>query len=79
MNCPCPKHPFGCMGHPISCGCQSREKSALDALHEIWKIVHTPTKATKHKGAGDHFQTDFDAIRRIVSLVISQNYQATGE
>src|SRR3990167_2528384 len=21
MVCPCPKHPFGCIGHPETCGC----------------------------------------------------------
>jgi hypothetical protein len=61
------------MGHPISCGCQSRETAALAALGEIWKIVHTPTKNTKHKGASDHFAADFDAIRRICALVLHES------
>lgn len=39
------------------------EKDALDA---IWKIVHTPTRDTPHRKAQDHFQADFDAIRKII-------------
>lgn len=45
--------------------CQKRLLMA--ALREIHEIVHTPTKATKHKSANDHFQADFDAIRRVVA------------
>jgi hypothetical protein len=36
-------------------------------LREIGEIVRTPTKATPHRRAEDHFQSDFDAIRRIVA------------
>lgn len=37
-------------------------------LREIGEIVRTPTKATRHKTAQDHFQADFDAIRKIVAV-----------
>lgn len=37
----------------------------LDALSEIEKIVHRPTSKTSHRSADDHYQADFDAIRRI--------------
>lgn len=40
------------------------EREALDA---IWKIVHTPTSATVHRKAQDHYQADFDAIRAIIT------------
>ena len=36
------------------------------ALTKIWHIVHTPTKKTSHRTAQDHFQADFDAIRKII-------------
>lgn len=36
------------------------------ALHKIWQIVHTPTNETRHRSAADHFQADFDAIRKII-------------
>jgi hypothetical protein len=36
------------------------------ALQRIWKIVHTRTKDTSHRGARDHFMADFDAIRAAV-------------
>lgn len=37
-----------------------------EALRAIWKIVHTPTKKTRHHSAQDHYQADFDAIRKII-------------
>jgi hypothetical protein len=37
-----------------------------EALRAIWKIVHTPTKETRHRSAPDHYQADFDAIRKII-------------
>lgn len=37
-----------------------------EALLQIWKIVHTPTKDTRHRSADDHYQADFDAIRKII-------------
>jgi len=37
-------------------------------LREIGKIVHTPTKATRHRTPQDHYQADFDAIRKIVAV-----------
>jgi hypothetical protein len=43
-----------------------RAKVAEAALLEIWKLVHTPTRATNYKGAQDHFMADFDAIRKII-------------
>jgi hypothetical protein len=39
---------------------------AVKALNAIWKIVHTPTKDTRHRSADDHFQADFDSIRKII-------------
>jgi hypothetical protein len=36
-------------------------------LRQIGEIVRTPTKATRHRTARDHFQSDFDAIRKIVA------------
>lgn len=36
------------------------------ALTKIWHIVHVPTKKTNHRGAVDHYQADFDAIRKII-------------
>ena len=36
------------------------------ALHKIWQIVHTPTNQTRHRTSTDHFQSDFDAIRKII-------------
>lgn len=37
-----------------------------EALRQIWKIVHTPTRETSYKRATDHYQADFDAIRKII-------------
>lgn len=34
MTCPCPKHPFGCYGHPIKCGCMA-ERVAKDETLEL--------------------------------------------
>lgn len=39
-----------------------RLESALEQIH---KIVYTPTSKTKHRTAQDHYQADFDAIRKI--------------
>jgi hypothetical protein len=36
-------------------------------LREIGDIVRIPTKATPYRSARDHFQADFDAIRKIVA------------
>lgn len=43
-----------------------RAVKAEDALTAIWKIVHTPTKDTRHRSADDHFQADFDSVRKII-------------
>lgn len=40
------------------------------ALERIWKIVHTPSSATNHKGATDHFMADFEAIRKIIKPLL---------
>lgn len=43
------------------------------ALRKIQKLVHTPTKS-RYRSADQHFQADFDAIRRIcTSALTSQN------
>lgn len=41
-------------------------------LREIGEIVRVPTKATRHRTAKDHFQADFDAIRKIVSVGLTR-------
>jgi hypothetical protein len=41
-------------------------------LREIGEIVRTPTKKTRHRTAKDHFQADFDAIRRIVAVGLTR-------
>lgn len=41
-------------------------------LREIGEIVRTPTKATRHRTANDHFQSDFDAIRKIVATGLTR-------
>lgn len=48
-----------------------------DALESIWKIVHTPTKDTRHRSASDHFQADFDAIRKITALAVPRPERQT--
>lgn len=45
------------------------------ALDSIWKVVHTPTKHTNHRTAADHYQADFDAIRKIVGSALSSQEQ----
>lgn len=45
-------------------------KRLENALILIGDIVRTPTKATAYKSAQDHFQGDFDAIRKIVSAAL---------
>jgi hypothetical protein len=37
-----------------------------EALDEIWRIVHVPTSKTSYRTASDHFQADFDRIRKII-------------
>lgn len=37
-------------------------------LREIDKIVRTPSSKTPHRTARDHFQADFEAIRKIVAV-----------
>lgn len=39
------------------------------AIQEIARIVHVPTKNTAHRTADRHYQADFDAIRKITSVV----------
>lgn len=46
----------------------------MRALEDIWRIVHTPTKKTPHKGAGDHYAADFDAIRRRIQPFVSAGF-----
>jgi hypothetical protein len=41
-------------------------------LREIGEIVRTPTKATRHRTAQDHYQADFDAIRKIVATGLTR-------
>jgi hypothetical protein len=41
-------------------------------LREIGEIVRTPTKATRHRTAQDHYQADFDAIRKIVAIGLTR-------
>lgn len=41
-------------------------------LREIGEIVRVPTKATRHRTAQDHFQADFDAIRKIVAVGLTR-------
>jgi hypothetical protein len=45
-------------------------REGVDALKEIWAIVHTPTRDTKHKNANDHYGADFDKIRAIIKGVL---------
>lgn len=52
---------------------------ALNALDAIWKIVHTPTKLTRHRMAKDHFQADFDSIRKIIADARSPHDTITPE
>jgi hypothetical protein len=35
MSCPCPKHPFGCYGHPNDCGCSEEEIVVLRKALEL--------------------------------------------
>jgi hypothetical protein len=44
-----------------------------EALRKIRKIVHTPTRDTPYRHANDHFQADFDAIRKIVDAVLAED------
>lgn len=41
------------------------------ALERIWKLVHTPTSKTRYSGASQHFQADFDEIRKIVGEALA--------
>lgn len=49
------------------------------ALNEIWNIVHTPTRDTKYRTAEQHFQADFDAIRKIISTALPRPPSNTPE
>lgn len=42
-------------------------------LREIGDIVRVPTSETRHRTARDHFQSDFYAIRRIVSVGLASS------
>jgi hypothetical protein len=41
-------------------------------LREIGDIVRTPTKATAYRTANDHYQADFDMIRKIVAIGLAR-------
>lgn len=41
-------------------------------LQQIGDIVRTPTKATAYRKATDHFQADFDMIRKIVAIGLTR-------
>jgi hypothetical protein len=45
-----------------------------EALQEIWRIVHTPTKNTTHRRPSDHYASDFDEIRKIIRSVLYEHY-----
>lgn len=38
----------------------------IRTLANIWRVVHTPSSKTAHKGAGDHYAADFDTIRNLI-------------
>lgn len=46
----------------------------MRALEKIWDIVHTPSKKTPHKSAGDHFQADFDEIRNTIKPFVDGGF-----
>lgn len=41
-------------------------------LRQIGDIVRTPTKATAYRKATDHYQADFDMIRKIVAIGLTR-------
>lgn len=43
----------------------STPEQMKEALMKIRAIVHTPTSKTAYKTAQDHYQADFDAIRKL--------------
>lgn len=43
------------------------------ALRDVNRIVRVPTSKTSHKSAQDHFQSDFDAIRKITAPFVSED------
>ena len=63
------------IGHPSVIGypekyvreLEQRNAKLVDALEAVKQIVHTPTKKTMFKNPQDHFQSDFDRIRKIIS------------
>lgn len=64
MTCPCPQHPFGCYGHPETCGCPKpfnaereikRMKRALQRIADLPEpdklsrpYRHTPKQIAIH-------------------------------
>lgn len=50
----------------IAHAAEARCDALVKALADIWKIVHTPSKATSHRSAQDHFIADFDNIRKVI-------------
>lgn len=57
---------------------QSLYENAVKVLCEINRIVHIPTKDTMFRSADRHFQSDFDAIRRMTAT-FSRPHQSTPE
>jgi hypothetical protein len=46
----------------------------MRALERIWAIVHNPSKKTNHKGAIDHYQADFDEIRKQIKPFVDAGF-----
>ena len=46
---------------------QALYEHASKTLNRINEIVHVPTKATSFRSADNHYQADFDAIRKLTA------------
>lgn len=51
----------------------------MRALERIWDIVHIPYKKTNHKGVADHYQADFDEIRKAIKPFVDAGFMAGSE
>lgn len=50
-DCPCPKHPFGCYGHPHKCGCSEKSKGDLTA--KLVDLVRFTAESAYQKALDD--------------------------
>lgn len=63
----CTKSEFANMERLVADAVRAALAEPVSAIRQIDQIVHTPTKRSRYSSALDHFQGDFDQIRKLTA------------